>query len=233
MFGMLSGALSRSILGAAMLRKVPGEKFATRYIDLTGQRYGRLTVTEQSRPSDKPNGSQGRQWHCRCDCGTEVWVPAGMLRRNAAIKNPGTKSCGCLARENGRKYLAQFGVPAPLRKAPGQSARRALFRRYARTATRRGFEWALQWEQFCALIASPCTYCGGGPSQTLTEPHRNGGFTYTGLDRVNNKAGYAPDNTAPCCGTCNYMKRALPVEEFLAHVARITQHAEMRRDAPH
>lgn len=200
-------------------------------IDLAGRRFGRLVATAESKPSGLERArNSGRLWLCRCDCGNELWVVSSMLRRGVDRKGSGTKSCGCLARDNGRNYLAQFGVPAPLRKAPGESARRALFGRYARAAKQRGIEWIVQWEQFCSLIASPCTYCGSGPSQVMTESHRNGGFTYTGLDRVDNRVGYTPDNITPCCGTCNYMKRALSVTEFLAHVARITQHVEVSRE---
>lgn len=58
--------------------------------DLTGQRFGRLTVTEKT---DKRN-SQGRvMWRCRCDCGKEVLVNTSNLRRGD------TRSCGCLHKE--------------------------------------------------------------------------------------------------------------------------------------
>jgi hypothetical protein len=58
-------------------------------IDLTGQRFGRLTVTSQSRV-------QGREthWFCICDCGTQKWIRASHL------KDGSTKSCHCIQREN-------------------------------------------------------------------------------------------------------------------------------------
>lgn len=59
--------------------------------DLTGQRFGRLTVLEltQARCS---NG--GAVWACRCDCGEVSQVPAGNLRQGRTV------SCGCLRRED-------------------------------------------------------------------------------------------------------------------------------------
>lgn len=65
--------------------------------DLTGQRFGRLTVLEltQTRCS---NG--GAIWACRCDCGEVSQVPAGNLRQGRTV------SCGCLRREDlaGRRF---------------------------------------------------------------------------------------------------------------------------------
>ena len=57
--------------------------------DLTGQRFGRLTVIKEY-GRDK----QGRVlWLCRCDCGSEVIVYSCHLKSGA------TKSCGCLQKE--------------------------------------------------------------------------------------------------------------------------------------
>ena len=57
-------------------------------IDLTGQRFGRLTVIEKAGPSQS-----GTKWVCRCDCGNEVRVSGKYLR------NGQTSSCGCLHKE--------------------------------------------------------------------------------------------------------------------------------------
>lgn len=56
--------------------------------DLTGQRFGRLTVLRQV---PVPEGlTQNNYWLCRCDCGTERVVLVSNLIRGH------TKSCGCL-----------------------------------------------------------------------------------------------------------------------------------------
>ena len=57
--------------------------------DLTGERYGRLTVIKRVK-NDKPYGSK---WLCKCDCGNEIIVLSNNLRRG------NTQSCGCLKQE--------------------------------------------------------------------------------------------------------------------------------------
>lgn len=69
--------------------------------DLTGQRFGRLTVLKQS-PNKNNHGS--RQWICKCDCGNTKTV------RTHDLLYKGTRSCGCLRREgNNKKYVTNVG----------------------------------------------------------------------------------------------------------------------------
>ena len=58
-------------------------------IDLTGQRFGRLTVV--SRCESRGNMSV---WKCKCDCGNVTDVYANNLRRGK------TQSCGCYRLES-------------------------------------------------------------------------------------------------------------------------------------
>jgi hypothetical protein len=62
------------------------------FIDLTGQRFGRLTVLNRAGTA-QTGGETKVTWSCRCDCGEEVIVWAGALRSGH------TKSCGCLDRD--------------------------------------------------------------------------------------------------------------------------------------
>jgi len=65
----------------------------SRLIDLTGQRFGRLTVIERAEDHIQPTGKHETKWRCVCDCGNITVAYGGSLR------NGGTKSCGCLQRE--------------------------------------------------------------------------------------------------------------------------------------
>lgn len=63
-------------------------------VDLKGQKFGRLTAVE-------PKGSK---WLCHCDCGNQVEVYQGSLRKGAS------KSCGCLRRELTTSRNAKHGM---------------------------------------------------------------------------------------------------------------------------
>lgn len=69
-------------------------------IDLTGRRFGRLTVIERAGTAGA-DGQRRPTWLCQCDCGNKAIVIGANLRYGM------TKSCGCLRREvsaaNGRK----------------------------------------------------------------------------------------------------------------------------------
>ena len=58
-----------------------------KFVDITGQRYGRLTVIKIA--------SKGKhtKWLCKCDCGKECII------FGCALKSGNTKSCGCLNSE--------------------------------------------------------------------------------------------------------------------------------------
>ena len=62
----------------------------SKLIDLTGKRFGRLTVVKRAE-----NSKSGKtQWLCLCDCGNYVVVTS------INLKNKHTRSCGCLNRES-------------------------------------------------------------------------------------------------------------------------------------
>lgn len=65
----------------------------SKIIDLTGQRFGRLTALSRAENSN----DRRTRWICRCDCGNEVTVIGRNLRSGA------TKSCGCFKSEKCRE----------------------------------------------------------------------------------------------------------------------------------
>ena len=67
-------------------------------IDLTGEKFGRLTVISFA-GTDK-NGKV--LWHCQCECGNKTIVRSDSLRWGA------TRSCGCLNRECGKKLAEKY-----------------------------------------------------------------------------------------------------------------------------
>lgn len=68
--------------------------------DLSGNRYGRLTVVCQA---ERSKSGQIR-WRCRCDCGKEVAVATSNLTSGH------TKSCGCFRDESRIKVHTKHGL---------------------------------------------------------------------------------------------------------------------------
>jgi hypothetical protein len=84
--------------------------------DLTGQRFGRLTVIARDPCNDRDGKAR---WLCRCACGE--WT---VVRGNNLLATPGTRSCGCYktytlmeARRHGTKAFVEklkIAAPAPV-----------------------------------------------------------------------------------------------------------------------
>lgn len=64
-------------------------------INLIGIKFGRLTPIERIN-----NNKRGTFWLCKCDCGNQVIVESGDLKK----KYGGTKSCGCYRKERNRTH---------------------------------------------------------------------------------------------------------------------------------
>ena len=66
-------------------------------LDLTGQKFGRLTVIKQAPNHVSKGGRTSTCWYCHCECGNDCIVATQSLRNGC------TKSCGCLNKENASK----------------------------------------------------------------------------------------------------------------------------------
>nr|DAG62938.1 MAG TPA: hypothetical protein [Caudoviricetes sp.] len=64
-----------------------------KFIDLTGQRFGRLEVLALADDYVSPKGCIKKCWLCICDCGNKTIVTSSDL------KSGHTKSCGCLPKQ--------------------------------------------------------------------------------------------------------------------------------------
>ncbi len=67
--------------------------------DLTGQRFGKLLILEQTK---KRNRSGGIYWKCQCDCGRVVNVQSKCLIAG------NTRSCGCIKKSVGEALIREI-----------------------------------------------------------------------------------------------------------------------------
>lgn len=71
--------------------------------DLTGKRFGRLTVIEYVGTKHNKSGKNAKaQWKCQCDCGNIRIVDSASLLLGRS------KSCGCLCREINSKRIKKM-----------------------------------------------------------------------------------------------------------------------------
>ena len=178
-------------------------------LELTGQRFGRLTVKEFSHVNK--NGQAF--WLCKCNCGDEKII------RGNALRGGLTKSCGCLQKERFKEAQEKHKLPK------GVAACNRVLYSHKRAAKLRNIEQDLTDEQIIALHKKNCYYCGAPSSNVYSMAKRNGSvngiYVYNGIDRVDNTKGYTIDNVVPCCADCNYLKKGRPYDEFLNKIKRI------------
>lgn len=176
----------------------------------TGNRYGRWLVVGYSETK-----TSGAFWDCVCDCGATRSVSGHSLRMGRST------SCGCLKSDLLRQRL---------QKPKGESARNSALATSKRNAQRRGLTWGLTDEQALKLFLGNCNYCNSDLSNRFQRTKTHGGYAYNGIDRVDNDRGYELDNCVSCCKHCNVAKRARSVTEFLAWIARVHEHSNVRKD---
>jgi hypothetical protein len=168
-------------------------------LDLTGQKFGRLTVLEKSKTINKR-----ATWLCKCDCGNTKIIKAKYLR------NGDTKSCGCLNKEKCIKMYKKAAIKNR-KYHPTISAALVIWRDVYRE---------MNFEDFYNLSQQNCYYCCRPPSniinceypQEYTEEKKP--LIYNGLDRIDNSKPHSKENCVPCCKQCNYAKRERSIEDF-------------------
>jgi hypothetical protein len=147
----------------------------TQFIDLTGQKFGRLTVVASVGMSKRRN----MIWLCRCDCGKKIEV-----KRPYQLKNGHTLSCGCLKKEQDR--INFYNVTHGMSGTPEHRAWKNMRRRCLSPGNKNYPEWGgrgiticSQWDDFSVFFA----YIGAKPTDGLYE-----------LDRKDPNGNYEPGN---------------------------------------
>ena len=72
-------------------------RHAPNKLDLSGKRFGKLTVIEEAQPYIAPCGQKQTRWLCKCDCGNSTVATVSNLHGGHNV------SCGCYRNENARR----------------------------------------------------------------------------------------------------------------------------------
>jgi hypothetical protein len=175
-------------------------------LNLSGKILEFLTVIDFSHI-----GKDGRSyWNCLCCCGNKIIINSTFLYEGSR------SSCGCK-----RRYLQTLKRGMDL----SELAYRTIFNDYRSGAKNKNREFELDFEYFEKLLKSNCFYCGTPPLLDKTVENGYGKLTikYNGVDRKNNNIGYTVENCVTACKLCNYAKKAMSYENFVAWLDRITK----------
>lgn len=147
------------------------------FIDITGNRYGKLTVINRAYTHTTKSGNKYIKWRCICDCGNETVVSG------ESLKNGNTRSCGCLQKETAARLKFKHG----------------------QTKSRLHGIWN-HMKQRCGNTNNDSYKLYGGEGKTVYKPWcddfqcfynwamENGYKDGLTIDRIDNSKGYTPDN---------------------------------------
>lgn len=167
----------------------------TRLKDLTGQRFGSLTVTERSE-----NKKSWTMWKCICDCGNEKITYATHLMRGNVI------SCGCMMVSKGKDHTQWTGYGEisgskwSSIKRGGEGGNRKS-RENLEFSISIEYSWNLFLKQYrkCALTGRILTFTPNTAS----------------LDRIDNAKGYIDGNVQWVHKDVNRMKNVFTNDYFI------------------
>lgn len=152
-----------------------------KFIDLTGQRFGKLTVVRFV----KFNRWNAAVYLCRCDCGCEKII------LGASLRSGNTKSCGCLStRKDGKNNFDRYHVLNPGDSRPRNRRLHSIWlgMRYRCNSTHsevykdyggRGICVCSEWDDFYTF-----------QEWALANGYSDG----KSIDRIDNDGNYSPEN---------------------------------------
>lgn len=145
--------------------------------DLTGQKFGRLTVLRQAPDKIKPSGAHSKMWECKCDCGN-----IKIISRSSLVSGD-TVSCGCYHKEHAHDYGKKHGP-----------TNTKLYTKWSGIVQRCTNPNAIHYDMY------------GGRGITICDEWRNDFYSFYSwsiengykdgltIDRIDNNKGYYPEN---------------------------------------
>lgn len=171
--------------------------------DLTNLVIGEWTVLERLENRVRSNGTFETMWKCKCSCGVLQSLSQGSLFKNTPGFHPKCRACHA-------KNMCT-----------GTLAMNQVLWHYKMACKKRNRIWGLTDTQFLEISQKPCHYCGSLPFKEHKEKYD--AFVYNGIDRKDNSVGYILENCLPCCSACNYAKRQMSYDDFIAWLEKISE----------
>lgn len=159
-----------------------------KFIDLTGQTFGKLTVLERVENDRHGNAC----WLCQCNCVDKNRVIVGSDK----LRSGDTKSCGC--------YKSSRLITHGMSKTPEYM----MWMGAKRRAAKQGMDFNITMADIripvkCPVLNIPIIKGAGGDR-----------YNKPTLDRIDNTKGYTKDNIAVISWKANTLKSDLSVDQI-------------------
>ena len=146
--------------------------------DLSGKRYGLLTVISRVPDRITPNGTHHVSWLCKCDCGKSTISTSQQLMQNRKF------SCGCQSSrttigDRTRKH-GLFGTP--------------LYGVWGKIVQRCTNPNNPRWNEYGGRGITVCEEWRKSPEKFCEWSKANGYKAGLQIDRINPDLGYSPEN---------------------------------------
>ena len=152
----------------------------SRFIDLTGQRFGQITVVERTQNHICTSGQQKTAWRCLCDCGKEFVATSQNLRRGHYT------SCGCL-------NIERMSVVGQKRKTHGKIHTR-LYRIWTGMKSRCSNPKGSKYHIYGGKGVTVCAEWSNSFDCFYDWAMANGYADNLSIDRIDSNGNYEPSN---------------------------------------
>ena len=183
-----------------------------------GTKINHLTIIRENF-DEQFSHRKGKQWECRCDCGTTRVIENERLLRGVL---KGCRKCS----QRGRKNTWS-------RKGFGESTKNRIISSYKSNAKCKNVPFSLRDDEIETLFQGNCYYCGNIPSKVTKLKGHYGEYIYNGIDKKIPHFGYTTDNAVSCCWHCNFMKNNYEEKDFIGIVKKIDETLEAKQTDYH
>lgn len=154
----------------------------SKFIDLTGQKFGRLTVLEFAGYKRRSDGRNNGWWKCVCDC------KKVSLATTANLTSGAVQSCGCLMRERAREVHTKHGFLTHNEPDP------RIYSIWNCMKTRCYNPRRKDYEQYCKRGIIVCDEWKDNFQNFYEWAIHNGYADNLTLDRIDPNGNYCPEN---------------------------------------
>lgn len=177
----------------------------SRKIDLTGMKFGRLTVQYQV-----PNNNHHTRWHCVCECGNTKDV----LQQNLA--NGHVQSCGCLLSERSLERIN--AVNSSMGREHHNETKSRLYQIWIGIKTRCLRKTSTSYKNYGARGITICREWLDSFATFREWALSNGYSDELSIDRVNVDEGYSPENCRWVSKSVQSFNKRMPARNTSGHV---------------